>query len=113
MGGTLLVIKEIDSKIIKDYWTCFVVNRIETEDDLKEKLSRYDKIVFSNGADQKIIDFLRRFNIPNAKIVVDPNYRRKDDDMLVITPLSESDAREYNFDSLAISWWAEPQTCDV
>ena len=111
MGGILFITKGIDSKLVKEYyWVCFVVNKIETEDELKEKLSHYDKIVFANEADQKIIDFLRRFT--NAKIVIDPNYRREHDDILVITPLSES-VMEYNFDSLAITWWAQPQTCDV
>ena len=109
MGGILVVSKSIDSKIVKNYWTCFIVNKIETEEDLKEKLSHYDKIVFVNEADQKIIDFLRRFI--NTEIVVDPNYRRKDDDMLIITPLS--DIGEYSLNTLAITWWAEPQTCDV
>ena len=109
MGGILLITKGIDSKLVKDYWTCFVVHKIETKEHLKEKLSRYDKIVFANEADQKIIDFLRRFT--NAKIVIDPNYRREHDDMLIITPLS--DTGEYNLDTLAISWWAEPQSCDV
>ena len=106
MGGILVVVKSIDSRLVKGYyWTCFVMHEVESEKDLKEKLSRYDKILFTYEADQKIIDFLRRFT--NTEIVVDPNYRRKDDDMLIITPLS--DAREYNFDTLAITWWAEPQ----
>ena len=110
MGGILVVVKSIDSKLVKGYyWACFVMHEVESEKDLKEKLSHYDKIVFTYDVDQRVVDFIRKYT--SAKIVIDSSYRRKDDDMLIITPLS--DIGEYNFDTLAITWWAEPQGCDV